>query len=186
MTRTIFPMEVADLSAFAKLLRDQIARLDHAPSHVEMLNLLSRAAGYRNYQQFRSTAGKTDPLRDGAGAVDALPRADETRVARTLRVFDADARIIRWPSKRSQQELCLWLLWSRIPPKRSFSEREISDLLNGFHLFGDAALLRRDLVDLGLMRRNRDGSDYRRLEKAPPPELKLLVQKLAGPTRKAA
>jgi hypothetical protein len=186
MTRTIFPMEVADLSAFAKSLRDQIARLDHTPSHVEMLNLLSRAGGYRNYQHFRSTAGTTDPLRDGAGAVDAPPPADETRVSRTLRVFDTDGRIIRWPSKRSQQELCLWLLWSRIPPKRSFSEREIGDFLNDLHLFGDAALLRRDLVDLGLMRRNRDGSDYRRLEKAPPPELKLLVQKLAGPTRKAA
>ncbi|KEQ04086.1 DUF2087 domain-containing protein [Pseudorhizobium pelagicum] len=186
MTRTIFPMEVADLSAFAKSLRDQIARLDHAPSHVEMLNLLSRAGGYRNYQHFRSCAGITDPLPDVAMTADAPPPADETRVARTLRVFDADGRIIRWPSKRSQQELCLWLLWSRIPPKRSFSEREIGDLLNDLHLFGDAALLRRDLVDLGLMRRNRDGSDYRRLEKAPPPELKLLLQKLPGPTKKAA
>ncbi|MFN7101553.1 MAG: DUF2087 domain-containing protein [Pseudorhizobium sp.] len=186
MTRTIFPMEVADLSAFAKSLRDQIARLDHAPSHVEMLNLLSRAAGYRNYQHFRSTAGTTDPLPDVARTVDAPPPADETRVARTIRVFDTDGRIIRWPSKRSQQELCLWLLWSRIPPKRSFSEREIGDHLNGLHLFGDAALLRRDLVDLGLIRRNRDGSDYRRLEKAPPPELKLLLQKLADPTTKAA
>ncbi|WP_029620186.1 DUF2087 domain-containing protein [Pseudorhizobium marinum] len=186
MTRTIFPMEVADLSAFAKSLRDQIARLDHAPSHVEMLNLLSRAGGYRNYQHFRSSAGTTVAFPDGVAGVEAPPPADETRVARTLRVFDTDGRIIRWPSKRSQQELCLWSLWSRIPPKRSFSEREIGDLLNGFHLFGDAALLRRDLVDLGLMRRNRDGSDYRRLEKAPPPELKLLLQKLAGPTKKAA
>jgi hypothetical protein len=103
MTRTIFPMEVADMSAFAKSLRDQIARLGHAPSHVEMLNLLSRAAGYRNYQHFRSTAGTTDPLPDVAGAVDAPPPVDDARVARTLRVFDADGRIIRWPSKRSSR-----------------------------------------------------------------------------------
>jgi hypothetical protein len=97
---------------------------------------------------------------------------------RTLRVFDRSGRIVRWPGKRSQQEICLWFLWSKIPPQRSFSEREISEFLNGLHLFEDPALLRRDLFDLGLVTRKRDGSDYRRVERKPPPELGLLLRRV--------
>lgn len=179
MPRTIFPMAVSDMSAFAKSLRDQIDRLDHKPSHVEMLNLLSRAAGFRNYQHFRATADSTDTVELNHATAEPEPQANERRVMHTLRVFDRDGRIIRWPGKRSQQELCLWFLWSKIPRGRMFSEREISAFLNGLHLFADAALLRRDLFDLGLVTRNRDGSDYRRIEKKPPPELGLLLRKLA-------
>lgn len=198
MTRTILPMDVADLSAFAKSIRQQIIGLDHQPSHVEMLNLICRAAGFANYQHFRAASGEkvslatqSVPLVEGADAATgpaggrsvlsfaaepAQPdeRPDEARVLKTLRVFDGEGRLIRWPGKRSQQELCLWLLWSKIPRGVSYSEREISDFLNTFHTFGDPARLRRDLFDLGLVRRNRDGSDYRRIERRPPAELRLL------------
>ncbi|MBO0141426.1 DUF2087 domain-containing protein [Agrobacterium sp. Ap1] len=180
MPRTIFPMAVSDMSAFAKSLRDLIDRLDHKPSHVEMLNLLSRAAGFRNYQHFRATADSTDPVEMSHTTAEPELQANERRVMHTLRVFDRDGRIIRWPGKRSQQELCLWFLWSKIPRGKVFSEREISAFLNGLHLFEDAALLRRDLFDLGLVTRNRDGSDYRRIEKKPPPELGLLLRKVAA------
>lgn len=186
MTRTIFPMAVADISAFAKSLREQIGRLDHKPSHVEMLNLLSRAGGYRNFQHFRSTVETADTLKEWDLAREAAPMPDEARVKKTMRVFEAGGRILRWPGKRSQQELCLWYLWSQIPVDRTFTESEISDFLGQLHLFGDNALLRRDLVDLGLMRRNRDGSDYRRMEKQPPPELELLQRLLAETRRRAA
>ncbi len=178
MPRTIFPMAVSDMSAFAKSLRDQIEKLDHKPSHVEMLNLLSRAAGFRNYQHFRATADSADPADIAHVATEPEPQPDERRVMHTLRVFDREGRITRWPGKRAQQQLCLWYLWSKIPRAKIFSEREISAFLNGLHLFEDAALLRRDLFDLGLVTRKRDGSDYRRIEKKPPPELGLLLRKV--------
>jgi hypothetical protein len=184
MPRTIFPMAVSDMSAFAKSLRDQIDRLDHKPSHVEMLNLLSRAAGFRNFQHLRANAKAADVLESLTIASQPEPPADENRVMRTLRVLDGEGRIVRWPGKRSQQELCLWFLWSKIPRGRVFAEREIGEFLNGLHLFGDAALLRRDLFDLGLVTRNRDGSDYRRIERKPPPELALLSRLIGmGPIR---
>ncbi|HEV7437501.1 MAG TPA: DUF2087 domain-containing protein [Pseudorhizobium sp.] len=186
MTRTVFPMEVADISAFAKSLREQLGRLDHKPSHVEMLNLLSRAGGYRNYQHFRSTVCRAEVLQDWQLDGETLPVPDEERVKKTLRVFDRNGRIIRWPSKRSQQELCLWYLWGRIPAGQTFSEPQINLLLGALHLFGDAALLRRDLVDMGLMRRNRDGSDYRRNEKEAPLELTLLNRRMKEAAREAA
>jgi hypothetical protein len=185
MPRTIFPMAVSDMSAFAKSLRDQIDRLDHKPSHVEMLNLLSRAAGFRNYQHFRAEADSADPVGVPHVSSEPEPQADERRVMHTLRVFDRDGRITRWPGKRAQQQLCLWYLWSKIPRGKTFSEREIGTFLTGLHLFEDAALLRRDLFDLGLVTRKRDGSDYRRIEKKPPPELGLLLRKLATPPVKA-
>lgn len=186
MPRTIFPMAVSDMSAFAKSLRDQLEKLDHKPGHVEMLNLLSRAAGFRNYQHFRAMADGVDPVEIAHAASEAEPQPDERRVMHTLRVFDREGRITRWPGKRAQQQVCLWYLWSKIPRGKVFSEREISAFLNGLHLFEDAALLRRDLFDLGLVTRKRDGSDYRRIEKKPPPELGLLLRRLAALPVKAA
>jgi hypothetical protein len=205
MTRTILPMDVADLSAFAKSLRQQLLVFNHKPSHVEMLNLLCRAAGFANYQHFRAvgeqraslvpapvsavtTSGMTDPS-DRVSLLTSISEPqvppDEARVMKTLRVFDGEGRLVRWPGKRSQQELCLWFLWSKIPRGASYSERAISTLLNGMHSFADPARLRRDMFDLGLVRRNRDGSDYRRIERKPPPELRLLSA-LIGQKRQAA
>lgn len=246
MTRTILPMAVADISAFAKSLRDQIVK--HKPGndgpgpastnpacigHVELLNMIARAAGFRNYQHFRADAEAHAGMRAAASAMaasrtgavsaattaaftgeaptsqvgrqssagmrgnspdrhfemssglpaEALPELppelpNEIRVARTLRLFDRDGMLTRWPGKRSQQELCLWLIWSKIPRGETYSERQISAFLNGLHSFGDPARLRRDLFDLGLVTRRRDGSDYRRIERKPPPELRLLRARL--------
>ena len=54
------PLVAADLSAFAKALRTQLAeRIDSGaglPGHVEMLNLLARAAGHRNVQALKAAA----------------------------------------------------------------------------------------------------------------------------------
>ena len=55
------PLHSDDLSQFAKTLRQQLA--DHlrksegtAPSHVQMLNMLARAAGHRSVQALRAQA----------------------------------------------------------------------------------------------------------------------------------
>ncbi|MFB9952231.1 DUF2087 domain-containing protein [Rhizobium puerariae] len=186
MPRSIFPMAIADISAFAKSVREQLEKLDRRPSHVEMLNLLSRAAGFRNYQHFRSVSTTAEVIENWNVAAEPEPVADEARVLKTLRVFDREGRLVRWPGKRSQQELCLWFLWSKIPRGRTFTEREIGEFLNTQHLFGDAALLRRDLFDLGLVQRKRDGSDYRRIEKKPPPELRLLLSRVGIARAEAA
>jgi hypothetical protein len=179
-------MQIADLSAFAKSIREQIGELDRKPSHVEMLNLLTRAAGYRNYQHFRAVVQSADVITEWRPVLDDEPAPDEDRVLKTARHFDHAGRLVRWPGKRGQQELCLWFLWSKLPAGLDFTERQISELLNGLHLFGDAALLRRDLFDFGLVQRTRDGREYRRIERKPVPELKLLLQRLDVGKEKAA
>jgi hypothetical protein len=177
MPRTALPFEVADLSAFARSLRDQLERLGHAPSHVEMLNLLARSVGFRNYQHLRADAEARHRLQHAEEAA----QPDRARVQKVARLFDGEGRMTRWPSKLSQQELCLWLIWSRIPAKEIFSEREIGDFLDRQHTFGDKALLRRSLYDLGLVDRTRDGSEYRRRERKPPAELRALLERVKEP-----
>ncbi|MEZ5756035.1 MAG: DUF2087 domain-containing protein [Paracoccaceae bacterium] len=44
----------------------------------------------------------------------------------------------------------------------SFTERQISARLDAHHSFGDAAILRRTMIELKLLSRTPDGRDYRR------------------------
>jgi hypothetical protein len=74
--------------------------------------------------------------------------------------------------------LCLWVLWSRIPARRSMTEREINALLDGQHRFGDCALLRRELADRGLVTRTADGRQYTRIERQPPEEAVEIIRHL--------
>ena len=171
MSRTAFSLEVSDLSGFAKSLREQLNGLGHAPSHVEMLNLCCRAAGYRNYQHFRAGAAAARPS-------GAEPQPDLDRVEKVSRHFDAEGLMVRWPSKASHAELCLWVLWSRLPAGEAFTEREISEMLGDWHTFGDHALLRRGMVDARLVSRTVDGREYRRIEQRPPAELNALLLRI--------
>lgn len=150
MSRLLLPFHAEDISALAKSLKGQIAACDHHPSHVELLNMLARSSGYRNFQHFRAQATAHQHLASPPPVLEPEP-VDFVQVRRTLRFFDAAGRLIRWPSKRSQQQLCLWVVWSRIAARQVFSEPEINRVLTANHLFGDYALLRRWLCDDGMM-----------------------------------
>jgi hypothetical protein len=173
MTREPTPLIAADLSTFAKQLRAQLAlRLDNGaglPGHVEMLNLLARAAGHRNVQALQAAARARAPATDAPvhrwhGPRDPLltPQAD-----RTLRLFDSAGRLTRWPSRRPEQVLALWCLWLAFDGKRRYSEREVNEIINAHHAFGDHCLLRRELVELKLLARTPGGEQYRKLPARP-------------------
>ncbi|MER2607324.1 MAG: DUF2087 domain-containing protein [Siculibacillus sp.] len=177
MSRTPVPFAVEDLSAFARALAGQLADHDGRPGHVELLNMLARAGNFRNYQHFRAQAEALDRLATPAAPV---PPIDTIRLARIARYFDAEGRLIRWPGKASHRPDCLWVMWSRLPARAVMHEREVNRRLTDEHLFADHALLRRELVDGGLMWRTDDGREYRRLEKSPPPEALALIRLLGG------
>ncbi len=176
MTRTAYSFEVADISALARSLVRQLSQNSQSPGHLEMLNMLARGAGWRNYQHFRASqsaeASLATPAQSGA--------ADFTQVERALRQFDPEGRLIRWPSRTSQVALCLWPLWAKLPAEVSMSEREVSDRLSAWHLFGDAAQLRRTMIGEKMMTRKTDCTDYRRVEQRPPPEALALIRALAA------
>ncbi|PTL75757.1 DUF2087 domain-containing protein [Vitiosangium sp. GDMCC 1.1324] len=175
MPRLALPFEVADLSAFARSLRGQLDQFDHKPGHLELLNMLCRAAGFRNYQHFRASAEARQRL---ATPREALPTPDYQLVEKAARHFDAEGRLLRWPSKAPHLKLCLWVLWARIPSSRVLTEREINELLKRWHVFGDPAVLRRAMFEASLVDRTQDGRQYRRIEQKPPAELSALLARV--------
>jgi hypothetical protein len=174
MSRTCFPFATDDISALARFLRGQLTTVDRPPGHVELLNMLARAAGCRNYQHFRAQAAAQDRL----AAPPAADPVDHLKVEHAARHFDPKGRLIRWPAKAGDQSLCLWALWASIPAGGIFAERQINEILKSRHLFGDHALLRRALYDGDLVSRTADGREYRRIERRPPADAVALIQHL--------
>src|SRR5437868_15359054 len=130
MTACVLSFYASDISAVGRSLSTELADCDHRPGHVDLLNMLARAVGSRNFHHFRAQVI----------AEKRLTRASETPVPvdyvalqRLSRYFDANSRLIRWPTKFSHQEPCLWALWSKLPPRKTVSEREMNQLLLANH-----------------------------------------------------
>ncbi|QQR38605.1 DUF2087 domain-containing protein [Devosia rhizoryzae] len=100
------------------------------------------------------------------------------QMERVARCFDAKGRLQRWPSKRSEQVLVLWVVWSQLPDDVQMSESEVSAMLRGWHDYEDFALLRRDLCDLDLLRRTPDGRIYRKIAQDMPEEARILAERV--------
>ena len=172
MTRTELSLTIPDLSVFAKTLRQDLTKSAEPPGHLALLNMLARSAGFRNLQHLRASA------KAGHDLAASEPTADLTRVQIALRHFDTQGRMATWPARTAIQHLCLWALWSRLPRAQALTEREISTLLNRWHVFKDAAILRRTLVELTLVTRSEGGDSYLRQERPPAPEARALIRHL--------
>ncbi|MCW2245674.1 hypothetical protein M2352_001265 [Azospirillum fermentarium] len=189
MTRTPLPYRTDDISALARSLRIQLAGRSETPSHVELLNMLAKAAGHRNFQHFRSLAVPA-PLPAEAPPPAASPpetppepaavpaAVDMAKILRIARCFNDAGVLVRWPPKLSERQPCLWVMWSRVPPGAVLHERAVNALLQDNHSFGDHALLRRDMCDMGLLVRTPDGREYRRVEQPPPAGALALIRHL--------
>ena len=165
MTKSVFPFYASDISALARSLNTQLAGCEQMPGHVELLNMLARAVGSRNFQHFRAQVIAEKRL---TRATEAPAPIDYVALQRLTRYFDANSRLTRWPPKFSDQEPCLWALWSKIPPRKILSEQAINDFLIANHHFEDPALLRREMIERKMLTRTLDGREYRRVERKPP------------------
>lgn len=177
MSRTPLPLFTGDVSVFARSLRGQLTSCDHTPGHVELLNMLARSAGYRNFQHFRAQCEAQTRLDTPPAPIATV---DTGLVLRAARYFDASGILTRWPGKFSHRGPCLWVIWSKIPPRQDMSEPEINGHINGAHLFEDHALLRRELFDRRMVARTPDGRVYRRIERQPTPEALALIRTLSA------
>jgi hypothetical protein len=175
MNRPLFPFYAGDISALARSLHDQLSGCDHVPGHVELLNMLSRAVGSRNFQHFRAQIIAEKRLSKARGSVAPV---DKVKLERLLRYFDVNGRLVRWPTKFSHQEPCLWVLWSRMPARKTLSEAQVNEFLEDNHGFQDPALLRREMKERKMVTRTLDGREYRRVERKPPDEAVALIRQL--------
>ncbi|MEX2446201.1 MAG: DUF2087 domain-containing protein [Dehalococcoidia bacterium] len=99
------------------------------------------------------------------------PLAALRKRARILnRLLDDRGRVSRWPARRAQQLIVLDHIAAQIEDGRVMSERELGAHLEEMHAFHDSARIRRELVDLGVLQRYRDGSAYWKAGDGPPDE----------------
>lgn len=169
MSRKALSIHVGDVSALARTLRRSLSEQERVPGHVELLNLLARAGGYRNFQHLKADQ-------------DAVPvetaEINPKRVTKAAGYFDLNGRLSTWPKKHSLRVLCMWVLWSRLPARTPMTELELDERLILDHAFCDHTLLRRWLVDQGLVARTPDGAEYRRVEAQPPAEALAVFDRL--------
>lgn len=179
MPRIPTPLQVPDLSAFAralgKSLTERHASTQALPGHVELLNLIARAAGHRNVQALKAAAAAA-PAAAGAPSPpgpSAAGLSDNARKA--LLLFDAQGRLQRWPVKFSVQQLLMWVLWTRFEARRPYTEAEVNAILKDAQTYGDHVTLRRELINHRLMTRKSDCSEYRKLPARPDDEARALL-----------
>ena len=192
MTKELFALHIADVSAFARSLGQALLERHAArpgpPGQVEMLNLIARTQGQRNWPALRqalraaasapsATARPAGVSGAGATAISAeAPAALLSENARkALAQFDNHGRLIRWPVKFTVQKLVMWVLWTRFDAKRAYTESEVNAILKPANLFFDHVTLRRELINHRLMARRSDGSDYRKLPARPDDETRALL-----------
>jgi hypothetical protein len=178
MKKTPVPLLADDITTFSRALARQLGST--SPPHLALMNMLARAAGFQNLQHMQAQNAAAIRL----GRPTKTPLLDARAVEQALNQFDSSGRLLRWPAKRTVQTLALWALWAVFPAGTSLSERDVNTLLQPEHLFGDPATLRRTMISCGMLTRRPDGTDYRRVERAPPPEAKTLINVLT-PLRRA-
>jgi hypothetical protein len=174
MTRLLVPLFTPDISTFTKTLKSFLDERHVAgrplPSHLELLNLLARAAGLRNFATLKAAALAASPgipvatenevptVKPPGDAVELSTLSATVRKA--LMQFDESGRLVRLPNKLSVQQMTMWALWTQFAAHRSYTEKEVNAVVNAFHIFGDQATLRRELVNMKLLGRKSDCSEY--------------------------
>jgi len=89
------------------------------------------------------------------------PDLDEKSRKVLISCLEPDGTIKRLPSQPAQLKVILNYLVQTFKPGVDYTEKEVNTIIRRFHV--DVSGLRRDLVDAGLLDRERDGSRYWRV-----------------------
>ena len=90
------------------------------------------------------------------------PNLDEKSRKVLASCLEPDGTIKRLPSQPAQLKVILNYMIQAFTPGVDYTEKEVNTIIRRFHV--DVSGLRRDLVDAGLLDRERDGSRYWRPE----------------------
>ncbi len=87
---------------------------------------------------------------------------------RLEKFIDEEGRLTAWPSRkrRADQIAALRYLLQFFPKGQNLTEVEVNMILKSHHTFGDWALLRREMYDMGLLGRTPDVTRYWVIETA--------------------
>ncbi|SNS90480.1 hypothetical protein SAMN05446037_102658 [Anaerovirgula multivorans] len=76
------------------------------------------------------------------------------------RFLDDSGKITQLSSKNKFRIATLSYLAGKFEVDRDYTEKEVNDICDEWHTFGDYFIMRRELVDNGLLCRSIDGSRY--------------------------
>lgn len=85
------------------------------------------------------------------------------------RFLDESGRIVQLPRKQIPRRALLEYLAAKFEPDAVYTEHQVNAICEQWHTFGDYFLLRRELVDNGLLDRERNGAKYWRVMETPSP-----------------
>lgn len=75
--------------------------------------------------------------------------------------IDYDGKLIAMPAKKKRQLYAIWYIASKIDSGKTYTEREINEVINSLTVFKDPATLRRQIYDRFLLDRSPDCKQYR-------------------------
>jgi hypothetical protein len=82
------------------------------------------------------------------------------RLAAYRRFLSEEGKVTRWPKKDHEKQFVLEYLAEKFTKDVKYRESEVNAILKEWHLFGDHALLRREMFDRYLINRTADGKEY--------------------------
>lgn len=85
---------------------------------------------------------------------------DETPSVNIDRFLDGSGKIKVMPARQSVRLAVLLYLGGKFTAGARYAEREVNGIIDEWHTFNDYFLLRRELVDAGILLRTKNGSAY--------------------------
>ena len=77
--------------------------------------------------------------------------------------LDEKGRVIKWPAKHSLKIEVVKYIAEKFESDRVYTEKEVNNLIDQWHTYGDYFMLRRGMIEYKLLSRTRDGSKYWKL-----------------------
>ncbi len=80
--------------------------------------------------------------------------------------IDSSGKITQLPQRQKARYALLEYLSEKFEMDHIYLEKQVNEIINQWHTFGDYFILRRELIDNELLSRERDGSKYWRTVKS--------------------
>ncbi len=76
------------------------------------------------------------------------------------RFLDEEGKIEQLPAKKAKRYAVLAYLSEKFESGKNYTEKEVNGIIDEWHTFGDYFILRREMVDSGLICRTSNGERY--------------------------
>lgn len=76
------------------------------------------------------------------------------------RFLDENSKVKIWPAKRDMKIEILSYISTKFEISRDYTEKEVNEIIEAWHTFGDYFMIRRGLIDYRFLSRTKNGARY--------------------------